>query len=114
MVGGAGVDVEEEEQQGKRWVEMWMTRPSGKERGRRVAEANHSAAVGGGEEEESVAALVEDMSVCLPVCVCIVYVCGVLRMKRGWGERREAVYGRATNATATLLLLHILGSHQTQ
>jgi len=65
MVGGVDVAEEEEEEQGKRWVEMWMTRPSGKERGMRVAEANHSSAVGGGEEEALV--LVAEAMSLLPV-----------------------------------------------
>lgn len=75
MVGEGGVDAEEEEQ-GKRCVEMCMTRPSGKERGMRVAEANHSWAVGGGEEEDAlVLVFVEGMSVYV-LCGCgVLYLC---------------------------------------
>ena len=74
MMGGEGVDVgvlpEEEAEQGKRCVEMWMTRPSGNIRGMRVAEANHSSAVSGGGLVGS-PVLLEGMCVCMCCLWCV-------------------------------------------
>jgi hypothetical protein len=104
MVGEGGVDAEEEEQ-GKRCVEMWMTRPSGKERGMRVAEANHSWADGGGEEEDALVLLfVEGMSVYVLCVWGVVFV--FLRMKEQRLGRRA---GQQQFMAGQQRLPHILG-----